>query len=192
MRRSMDIGRIRELLEKLRTGALGVDEGLAELRDLPYRDLGYATGDHHRAPRSGLPEVILGEPKTAAQIVGIARELLRTGQNVLITRLDAAKAAEVTRELGEMKYAALGRVGSIETTPIVRRPGGKVAVVTAGTGDLPVAEEATETLRMMGIETLLINDVGVAGIHRLLDKRSLLESAAGIIVVAGMEGALPS
>src|SRR3954468_16649522 len=118
MRGSMEIGRIRELLEKLRTGALGVDEGLAELRDLPYRDLGYATVDHHRALRSGLPEVVLGEPKTAPQIVGIARELLRTGQNVLITRLDAAKGAEVARELPELKYVAMARIGTIEITPI--------------------------------------------------------------------------
>jgi pyridinium-3,5-biscarboxylic acid mononucleotide synthase len=188
----VDAGRIREVLDRVRAGTLGTDEALAELRDLPFRDLGYATVDHHRALRTGVPEVILGDPKTAEQIVGIARELVRTRQNVLITRLDAAKAAEVARAIPELRYTPLARTGAIVLSPVTPRPGGKVGVLTAGTADLPVAEEAIETLAMMGIESLRICDVGVAGVHRLLDKRTIIETCAGLIVIAGMEGALPS
>ncbi len=139
----------------------------------------------------GFPEVILGEPKSAEQIVAIAEELTRTGQNVLITRLDAAKAESIKKRIESLSYAALARTACIEVAPIAARTG-KVAVVTAGTADLPVAEEAAETLRMLGIEVLRVYDVGVAGIHRLLDRKPALDAAAGVIVVAGMEGALPS
>jgi NCAIR mutase (PurE)-related protein len=188
----MDVNRIRALLEQVSLGAVSTTDALKELRDLPFRDLGFATVDHHRALRMGLPEVILGEPKTADQIAGIAEELARTGQNVLITRLDATKAAAVTLRVPQLRYVPLARIGTLELAPPVRRPGGSVAVVTAGTGDASVAEEACETLHLLGIETLRVYDVGVAGIHRLLDRRAALEACAGIIVAAGMEGALPS
>jgi NCAIR mutase (PurE)-related protein len=188
----MDVKRIQALLDAVRAGTASPEEALAQLRDLPFRELGFATVDHHRALRTGVPEVILGEPKTADQIAAIAEELARTKQNVLITRIDAAKAELVQRRIGALRYAPVARVATLEVSPIVRRPGGSVAVVTAGTADLPVAEEALETLRMLGIEAVKVTDVGVAGIHRLLDKKALLDSAAGVIVVAGMEGALPS
>jgi NCAIR mutase (PurE)-related protein len=188
----MDVSRIRALLERVRTGGLDVEGAFAELRDLPFRDLGFATVDHHRALRTGVPEVILGEPKTAEQIVAIAEELARTGQNVLITRLDAAKAQAVKEKIGLLKYAPIARTATIEVSPITPRGGAKVGVVTAGTADVPVAEEAAETLRMIGIEAARVYDVGVAGIHRLLDRKGLLDACAGVIVVAGMEGALPS
>jgi NCAIR mutase (PurE)-related protein len=188
----MDVKRIQALLEAVRAGTASPDEALTQLRDLPFRDLGFATVDHHRALRTGMPEVILGEPKTADQIAAIAEELARTKQNVLITRLDATKAALIKQRIGDLRYAAVARVATLEVTPIAKRPGGKVAVVTAGTADLPVAEEALETLRMLGIEAIKLTDVGVSGIHRLLDKRALLDEAAGVIVIAGMEGALPS
>jgi len=188
----MDVNRIKALLEQVRAGKVTTVDALSELRDLPFRDLGFATVDHHRALRMGLPEVILGEPKTADQIAGIAEELVRTGQNVLITRLDAAKAAAVIVRIPELRYVPLARVATLELTPPAARPGGSVAVVTAGTGDAPVAEEACETLRLLGIATLRVYDVGVAGIHRLLDRRAALEACAGVIVAAGMEGALPS
>jgi NCAIR mutase (PurE)-related protein len=142
--------------------------------------------------RTGIPEVILGEPKTADQIAAIATELARTGQNVLVTRIDAAKAEAIGQKLPDFKYAAAARVGTLEVAPIAPRPGADVAVVTAGTADLPVAEEAAETLRMQGIEAIRVFDVGVAGIHRLLARRATIEAARGVIVVAGMEGALPS
>lgn len=188
----MDVERLKALLEAVRVGKTDIAQALSELRDLPFRDLGFATVDHHRQLRTGVPEVIFGEPKTAEQIAGISEELIRTGQNVLITRLDAAKAALVEKRLGQLKYAPAARTGTLEVTPIKPRACGSVALVTAGTADVPVAEEAAETLRMMGIEVVRVYDVGVSGIHRLLDRRATLEASAGVIVVAGMEGALPS
>ena len=164
--RHMDVERLKALLEAVRAGTTDIGQALSELRDLPFRDLGFATVDHHRQLRTGVPEVILGEPKTAEQIAAIAEELARTGQNVLVTRLDAAKAALVQKQLGQLKYAPLARTGTLEVAPIRLRACGSVAVVTAGTADVPVAEEAAETLRMTGIEVLRVYDVGVAGIHR--------------------------
>jgi NCAIR mutase (PurE)-related protein len=188
----MDVGLIRSLLEQVQAGSLGTDEALAELKDLPFRDLGFANIDHHRALRTGMPEVVFGEPKTAEQIAAIARELLRMKQNVLITRLCADKAAAVKAEIPELSYAPVGQTATIEIVPIATRPGIRVGVITAGTADVPVAEEAAETLRMIGIEAFRVFDVGVAGLHRLLDRRAELDSCSGLIVVAGMEGALPS
>jgi hypothetical protein len=188
----MDPARLRELLENVQRGTRSVDGALAELRDLPYADLGYASVDHHRALRQGAPEVVFGHGKTPAQIVGIARELARTGQNVLITRLGADAAREVTAAIPELKYAALARTATLEQgaiPPLGTRP---VALVSAGTGDLPVAEECAETLRMLGATIERVYDVGVAGIHRVLDKRDVFERTSVVIVVAGMEGALPS
>jgi len=190
--RTMDARRIKDLLDRVHAGSSTIDEALAELRDLPFRDIGFATVDHHRALRTGMPEVILGQPKTSEQIVAIAEELLRAGQNVLITRLDSNKAQAIQLKIADFKYAPVARTGTIEVAPIVPRPGGTVAVVTAGTADVPVAEEAAETLRLQGIEAVRVYDVGVAGIHRLLAQRAVLEGARGVIVVAGMEGALPS
>ncbi len=188
----MDPARLRELLDRVQRGERSVEEALADLKDLPYADLGYAAVDHHRAVRQGAPEVILGHGKTAAQIVGIARELGRTGQNVLVTRLDPDKARAVAAALPELKYVELARTATIERVavpPLGTRP---VALVSAGTGDLPVAEECAETLRMLGVAVERVYDVGVAGIHRLLHKREVFERASVVIVVAGMEGALPS
>jgi NCAIR mutase (PurE)-related protein len=192
MRGRMDATRIKALLESVRAGTSTIDEALGELRDLPFRDLGFATVDHHRALRTGIPEVILGEPKTAEQIAAIAEELARTGQNVLVTRLDATKARAVQERVPALKYLTAARVGTLEVAPIVARPGAVVAVVTAGTADVPVAEEAAETLRMQGIEAVRVYDVGVAGVHRLLARRATIEATRAVIVVAGMEGALPS
>jgi NCAIR mutase (PurE)-related protein len=188
----MEKKRLLELLTAVQSGATTVDDAVAVLKDLPYAELGYATVDHHRALRLGSPEVIFGQGKTAAQIAGIARELARTGQNVLITRLDEAKAKEVSAVLPDLKYAELARVGTIEQAPVPRLGKHPVALVSAGTGDLPVAEECAETLRMIGVACERIYDVGVAGIHRLLGKREVFERTSIAIVVAGMEGALAS
>ena len=188
----MDPARLRALLDQVRAQAASVDDAMDALRELPFADLGYASVDHHRALRTGVPEVVFGEGKTPEQIAGIAAELLRRGQNVLVTRLDAAKAASVREALPALAYDPVSRTGTVELGPIAPRPGATVALVTGGTGDLPVAEEAAATLRMLGIETLRVYDVGVAGLHRLLHRRAQLEEAAGVIVVAGMEGALPS
>jgi NCAIR mutase (PurE)-related protein len=188
----MDLRRLRELLDGVRAGSASVEQALNELKDLPYADLGYAAVDHHRAIRQGAPEVILGHGKTSAQIVGIARELARAGQNVLVTRLDAEKGREVCAALPDMRYAELSRTGTIERAPIAQLGTSPVALVSAGTGDIPVAEECAETLRMMGVAVERVYDVGVAGIHRLLHRREVFDRASVAVVVAGMEGALPS
>jgi hypothetical protein len=188
----MNVQKLREILESVRLGDSSVEHALGELRELPYADLGYATVDHHRALRQGAPEVVFGHGKSAPQIAGIARELARTGQNVLVTRLDPAKAGEVREALPDLRYAELARVGTLESAPIPALGGRPVALISAGTGDLPVAEECAETLRMLGAQVERVYDVGVAGIHRLLDKREVFERTSVVIVVAGMEGALPS
>lgn len=188
----MDPKRVRDLLEGVKQGATSVEAALAELKDLPFADLGYAAVDHHRALRQGAPEVILGQSKTPEQIVGIARELARAGQNVLITRLAADAAREVCAAIPGLKYAALARTGTLEQAPIPALGTRPVSLVTAGTGDLPVAEECAETLRMLGVAAERVYDVGVAGLHRLLHRRDVFERTGIAIVVAGMEGALPS
>jgi NCAIR mutase (PurE)-related protein len=188
----MDADKLRELLAAVKEGTMRVDDAITELRHLPYADLGYATVDHHRTLRQGAPEVVFGHGKTAAQIVGIAKEIARTKQNVLVTRLDADKASEVLASVPGMRYAELARVATLEQVPIPELGKSAVALVSAGTGDLPVAEECAETLRMLGVKVERVYDVGVAGIHRLLHKRDVFERTSIAIVVAGMEGALPS
>jgi NCAIR mutase (PurE)-related protein len=188
----MDPARLRELLDKVRAGQASVDDAVGQLKQLPFAELGYATVDHHRALRQGVPEVILGEGKSAAQISGIAKELARTGQNVLVTRLDAAKALEVRALFPELEYKPEARIATLEQAPIPALGKRPVALVSAGTSDLPVAEECGETLRMLGVQVARVYDVGVAGIHRLLHKREILETASVAVVVAGMEGALAS
>lgn len=184
--------RLLALLERVRSGAVGPEAALRELETLPFSDLGYANVDHHRELRQGLPEVILGQGKTADQIAGIARRLLEAGQNVLVTRLGPEAAVAVLHAVPELAYNALARTALAMPRPVVSQPGPPVAVVTAGTSDLPVAEEALETLRAAGVPAERIVDVGVAGLHRLLDRLELLQRARAVIVVAGMEGALPS
>jgi NCAIR mutase (PurE)-related protein len=186
----MDPNQIRDLLERVKSGDATVDDAVASLKDLPFADLGYAMVDHHRALRQGVPEVVLGEGKTVAQIVGIANELARTGQNVLVTRLDAAKAQEVVRAIPRLVFNEASRTGVIEQAPIAYL--GTAAVVSAGTSDLPVADECAETMRMLGVRAERVYDVGVAGIHRILHKRAELDKAGVVVVVAGMEGALAS
>jgi NCAIR mutase (PurE)-related protein len=188
----MDPERLRVLLQAVGSGAVGVDSALQQLRRLPFEDLGFAHVDHHRALRQGVPEVILGESKTAAQIAGVARSLITAGQSVFITRLDASKAAEVLALLPELVYHETSRTASYASSEIVPRPGAPVLVVTAGTSDLPVASEALETLRMCRVPARGIFDVGVAGLHRILNHSAALETAPAIIVCAGMEGALAS
>ncbi|MGD0675738.1 MAG: nickel pincer cofactor biosynthesis protein LarB [Polyangiaceae bacterium] len=188
----MNPQKLRQLLEAVQRGETDVDEALGDLRELPYADLGYATVDHHRALRQGAPEVIFGQGKATAHIVGITRELARSGQNVLITRLDADKAREVRELMPEIRYVELARVATLEQAAIAPLGGRPVALVSAGTSDLHVAEECAETLRMLGVAIDRVYDVGVAGIHRLLHKRDAFDRASVVIVVAGMEGALPS
>lgn len=188
----MDPKKLRELLEQVGAGGVTVDAAMAGLRDLPFVDLGYAMVDHHRALRQGVPEVILGEGKTAEQVAGIAEELSRRDANVLVTRVDAAKAEAVRARLPSLRYHPVARIATLEAHPIPSLGRSPVAVVCAGTSDTPVAEEACETLRMLGASVERVYDVGVAGVHRLLARRAVFDRCAVAIVVAGMEGALPS
>jgi len=189
-RREIDESRLRRLLEEIQAGALPIDEALHRLRDLPYEDLGYATLDHHRALRTGFPEVVLGQGKTPEQIAAIAEKLASGTDRLLITRADAGAYAAVKEKLPGAVYHAAARAITMDLSGQAQRPG--VAVCCAGTSDVPVAEEAAVTAELMGSAADRLYDVGVAGIHRLLDKLERLRAARAIVVVAGMEGALPS
>ena len=184
--------RVLSLLERVRSGAVRPEAAAEELAKLPFEDLGFARVDHHRALRQGLPEVIFGQGKTAPQIIAIAERLLAAGQNVLVTRLTPEVAAEAHAALPKLELNAVARTALALRYPVAPLPGPPVAVVTAGTSDLPVAEEALETLRAAGVPTERLFDVGVAGLHRLLESVDALRRARALIVVAGMEGALPS
>jgi pyridinium-3,5-biscarboxylic acid mononucleotide synthase len=192
---------IRQLLEAVRRGDEKVERAVERLRHMPYEDLGFAKIDHHRALRQGYPEVIYGRGKTAAQVAGIVRGMLRadSSHNILVTRADAkifraVKRQEVaTRPRRSAKakfYEACGAIVIERSAKIYGK--GLILVVTAGTSDIGVAEEALVTAQTMGNRVKAIYDVGVAGLHRLLQHRQELTEARVIICVAGMEGALPS
>lgn len=184
--------RLRDILAAVQVGTLGPDAALEELKRLPFDDLGFAKIDHHRALRTGLPEVVFGEGKTAAQIVGIVRSLQAGSHNVLVTRLDAEKAAAVCAAVPGLSYDAEARLATLVATPLREAGRGPIAVVAAGTSDLPVAREAAVTAELLGNRVERIDDVGVSGIHRLFAFRDALRRASVLVVVAGMEGALPS
>ncbi|HEY2749004.1 MAG TPA: nickel pincer cofactor biosynthesis protein LarB [Polyangia bacterium] len=188
----MDPAKLRALLARVHAGETGVDEALRDLANLPFADLGFARVDHHRHLRTGFPEVVLGLGKTAEQIASIAGELARTGANVLATRVAEAHVETVLRALPGARHEALARAIVVEQQPIVDVGRGTILVIAAGTSDLPVAEEAALTARLAGNRVERLNDVGVAGIHRLLGSRAAIEAASVLVVVAGMEGALPS
>ena len=183
---------LKELLTALREGRLSVDQGLERLRTLPFEDVGVALIDHHRELRQGAPEIILGESKSAEQLLTIVERMAEKGSNILVTRLSAEKAAPLLELHPAGEYEPDARTFTLVQRPIVPAGHGKVLVVCAGTSDIPVAREATVTARMLGNEVEELVDVGVAGIHRLLARAERLREAAVIIVVAGMEGALPS
>jgi len=180
------------LLEEVRAGEISVERAVERLKHWPYEDLGFARVDHHRALRQGRPEVIYGEGKTPGQIVDISRRLMAAGSNVLVTRIDQAKAAAVRSDLPESEYHALARLLTVRIHEVKADCRGTIAVFCAGTSDVPVAEEARLTIEMMGHPVKTGYDVGVAGLHRLLGEKEALETATVFVVVAGMEGALPS
>lgn len=184
---------LREILEQVRSGALEPDVALEALSAQPAgEDLGFAVLDHHRALRKGFPEVIFGQGKTAEQIAILLERIHARGHNAYATRVSEDKAACVQQRLPAVTYHEQARALTLEAHPTAPRGRGTIAVVTAGTSDLPVAEEAALTVRMFGHRVSRITDVGVAGIHRLLSRSAELRSAEVLIVVAGMEGALPS
>lgn len=187
----MNAESIRKLLDDVRTGKLTPDEALSQLRHLPFEDLGFAKVDHHRALRAGMPEVILGEGKTPAQVAGIFLRLAKHGGNILATRTNDRQFLAVKKKVRGVEYRELGRAIVLQRDPALYGKG-VIAVVSAGTSDIPVAEEAVVTAEVMGNRVQHFYDVGVAGIHRLLANREALSKARVVVVCAGMEGALPS
>ena len=182
---------LRTLFEQVRRGKLSPDEAVARLRHMPFEDLGFAKVDHHRALRAGMPEVIFGEGKTPAQVAAIFASLAKHGGNVLTTRADQKQFAAVKKKIRGAEFRPLARAIVLKRDE-TRYGKGIVTVVSAGTGDIPVAEEAVVTAELMGNEVQHLYDVGVAGVHRLLANRHVLAKARVLIVCAGMEGALPS
>jgi len=179
------------MLVKVQKGKLTPEQALAELKDYPYQDLGFAKVDHHRELRRGYPEIIFGKGKTVEQIVKISREILKKGNNLLITKIDHSVFAEIKSKIKEVKYNELAKAVFFKKKQPPQGKG-KIVIITAGTSDIPVAEEAAVTCDMLGNEIERIYDVGVAGLHRLFGEYERIQSARVIITVAGMEGALPS
>lgn len=188
----MNIKKIESILENVKSGKLKIEEAIDQLKVLPFEDLGFVKIDHHRTLRKGFPEVIFGEGKTANEIISIMRRLKEKGQNILVTRLDNKKAKIIKKIFKKSNYYPRSKLLTYITHPVEMIGKGTILVITAGTTDIPVAEEAALTAKFMGNKVDTIYDVGVAGIHRLLFKMKQLEKARVLIVVAGMEGALPS
>lgn len=187
----MDPQALKNLLEQVRKGALSTEEAAARLATLPYEDLGFAKLDHHRALRRGFPETVFGAGKTSEQIVTIVDRIAARGQRVLVTRTTSEVHAKVAAVRPEARFHEAARCLTVEAEPPPALPG-LIAIAAAGTSDLPVAEEAAVTAEFHGAKVERVYDVGVAGLHRLLDRTPMIRSADVVIVVAGMEGALPS
>lgn len=187
----MDRSDVREVLEDVAGGRMSVDDAIDRLKLIPFEDLGFAKVDHHRSIRQGVPEVVYGAGKTVEQIVAIAESMLNQGSgSVLVTRIAEDTASEISRSL-PIEYDPSSRIGVVGSIP-GHEGVGKIVVVSAGTSDIPVAEEAAVTAEFLGSKVTRIYDAGVAGIHRLLAHSEDLVSARVVIAVAGMEGALPS
>jgi pyridinium-3,5-biscarboxylic acid mononucleotide synthase len=188
----LDRERLKNLLLSVQNGKLTIAQAINDLRHLPYEDLGFVKIDHHRAIRQGFPEVVLGEGKSARDIATIVRAMRRHKTNILVTRVAPEKMTAMKRLVPGLKYHSVARAVTWSPQPIKIVGKGTLLIVCAGTSDIPIAEEAAITAVMMGNRTEKLFDVGVAGIHRLLDSRARLDAASVLIVVAGMEGALPS
>jgi NCAIR mutase (PurE)-related protein len=188
----VDEKRIKDLLKKVKTGKVSVDEAVGRLRDLPFQDIDVACIDHHRSIRRGASEVIFGEGKEVEDILAIMGRMVAQEENILITRLSPEKAEEIKKQYPKAQYHPRSRTLSLVTYAQEPRGKGTILVISAGTSDIPVAEEAAVTGRFMGNHVDTLYDLGVSGLHRLLAHREKLQKASVIIVVAGMEGALPS
>ncbi|HVP91671.1 MAG TPA: nickel pincer cofactor biosynthesis protein LarB [Terriglobales bacterium] len=183
--------KLQEVLRKVAAGRMSPEKALAELKDYPFQDLGFAKVDHHREVARGTPEIVFGLGKTPDQIVRIAREIIAKGSNLLVTRVEPEVFARIKGRLRGAAYNPAARTVALVRT---KAPAGRgaIAVITAGTSDVPVAEEAAVTAEVLGNEVERIYDVGVAGLHRLLHHYDRMRRARVVITVAGMEGALPS
>ena len=186
--------KIRDLLIQISEGKIRVDEAMEALRGLPFEELGFATIDHHRALRKGFPEVIFCQGKTVEQVVEIAKRIAAHENGFLATRVSVEAAEALKLAIPEVTYYPIGRIVALKgySDESATEQQGTILVISAGTSDLPVTEEAAVTAETMGNRVVRISDVGVSGIHRLFAHRDLILSASVIIVVAGMEGALPS
>jgi len=180
------------ILSEIERGSLSPEDAVVRLATLPFEDIGHARVDHHRSLRTGLPEVIYAAGKTAEQTVAIFSSMIADGVDVLATRVDGPTAEVLLRAHPGAVHNSMGRTVSVRQTAVSGEAGGHIAVVCAGTSDLPVAEEAATTAETFGARVTRLYDVGVAGLHRLLAVRSELLTANAVIVCAGMEGALPS
>jgi len=187
----MDKGRLRDLLEEVRTGRTDIDAAIERLRHLPFEDLGFAKIDHHRALRQGMPEVIFAQGKTSGEVLEIAASLLKRSRNLLATRVEETTAALLRQHIPRAEYFPRSRTLRVWEDRTIHGKGA-IAVVCAGTSDIPVAEEAQVTAEVMGNVVETVFDVGVAGIHRLMSHAGRLAKARVVVVCAGMEGALPS
>lgn len=189
---TMDVKTLRELLKSVASGCLSIDEAVSKLERLPFEDLAYARVDHHRSLRKGFPEVIFGQGKSPEHILGIMNAIARQKDTIMVTRLSPEKAAAILAEYPDATYYREARILVHESQPIRKINNGLIAVIAAGTSDIPVAEEAVVTATTMGHRVKKLYDAGVSGIHRLMDEARLLSEASVFVVVAGMEGALPS
>jgi NCAIR mutase (PurE)-related protein len=187
----MDQDKLKQLLEQVREGAVGVDDALGRLKHMPFEDLGFAKVDHHRAIRNGMPEVIFGKGKAPGHVAEIASRLAERSPNLLATRVEPAAAALLLERLPEAEHFPASGVVRLWRDRTLRGKG-TIVVACAGTSDIPVAEEARLTAETMGNRVETIFDIGVAGIHRLMANRERLTQARVCVVCAGMEGALPS
>ena len=182
---------LKDILEQVHQGQLSVDDAVIKLKDFPYQDLGFAKVDHHRELRKGFPEIIYGLGKTEDQIKKIAEAILDKGSNLLITKVEESVYSNLKKTLPQLNYNNLAKAAFLkQKEPPSGR--GKIAVITAGTSDIPVAEEAVVTCEILGNTVEKLYDVGVAGLHRLFGEMDKLKAAKVLITVAGMEGALPS
>lgn len=188
----MNLDELKKLLTAIREGNLSIETGVERLRTLPFEDVGVALIDHHRELRQGVPEVVLGEGKSAEQVLTIVTRMAERGGNVLVTRLTRDKAEPLLALFPQADYEPDGRTFALVQKPPVPQGRGTILIVCAGTSDLPVAREAAVTARLLGNTVEELIDVGVSGLHRLLAHHERLHRAAVVIVVAGMEGALPS
>jgi NCAIR mutase (PurE)-related protein len=187
----VDQQQLKSLLEQVQTGGVGVDAALERMRNMPFEDLGFAKVDHHRALRHGIPEVVFAQGKTPDQVLAIVSRLLDNAPNMLVTRATREMAGMIREKFPAAEYFPLSGAVRVWSDRTIHGKG-KIAVVCAGTSDIPIAEEAQVTAETMGNEVEATFDIGVAGIHRLMSNRARLAEARVIVVCAGMEGALPS
>jgi NCAIR mutase (PurE)-related protein len=188
----MDMESLKQLLDNVATGKLSVEDAAQKLKHLPFEDVDYAHIDHHRSLRKGFPEVIFGQEKTSDQIVGIMEKMMIQENIVMVTRIDELQADRVVSRFPDAVYHKDAKMVVLKKNEPPIRGKGTIVVISAGTSDIPIAKEASLTAQMMGNRVESVFDVGVAGLHRLFDHKNLIDGASVLVVVAGMEGALPS